>query len=149
MTRLGPLLLFRPRRRRPLRVELSLQILQELLDEGAVRRVRLLAQVALKEKDRALLVAEHAMALADVEQEGRRRQRLVRLAVELERLVEVTDVVLDGRTARQGLGLVERCLRPGGGGEGDARGENREASRDAKDTARSGHLHSNGLMTPD
>jgi len=126
-----------------------LPYLKKALDERTVGRVGLLAQITLEEEDGALGICEHAMALPDVEEERWRREGLVGLAVELERLVEVTDVVFDRRTTDQGLGLLEWGLCTRRRRQRQNRRKHDQASCDAEAAARSRHRHSNGLMTPD
>ena len=63
----------------------------ELLDLVLVRRVGLELQVLLEAEDRLVVVAEVAVALADVEQEVGQRLGVERLLVLVERLVELAE----------------------------------------------------------
>jgi len=101
-----------------LRVELRLRFGHQLLDERSVRRVGRVAEISVEKVDGPLVVLQHLVALADVEQERRRRIALVRLAVEIERLVEVADFVFDARLGRQRLRVLERRARCGRRGDG-------------------------------
>src|SRR5258707_708306 len=74
-------------------VLLGLEVVDQLLDLRAVGRVGRRGEVLLVAEDRRVVVAEVAVALADVEQEVRDRPGLVRLLVLVERLAELGERV--------------------------------------------------------
>src|SRR5207244_3506386 len=105
-------------RRAPLHVVLlldhALQILDALLDLGAIGGAGLLLQVAPVEERRPLVVATLPVGLRDVEQQDRRGVLLVGLFELADRFGEVAEVVLAGALlVVRARGLLARLAASG------------------------------------